>query len=538
MLEKFYTNEKKLKAEADRLNEITQKAEKKALNKLMQMNNQRLWQAGFVLPGNQRHNFLYSPNQELHAQLKNLRADSRYLFQNTPAVASAVAKIQQNIKPFKLASKVTNKKNGLNSKINTQIEDAWNDFCKMGNFEVSGRYSLNDCIDQMVIQKVIDGEILLRKVRGRGKYGYQIQLINTDQLHIETHNTISGPYSMGIEHDEWGTPMTFYINTKMPTEGGTVIPVPAKDIIHAFKPNGITAFRGVPLIAPVMTKIELLDDYAMAVITAAKNAACTAVTYEQKAYNIDGEPYDGSEQAIPVGNCENIMVQGIVAESLPYGVEKKLLTPNYPTQSYPEAVKVEKKDIATGIGLSYNTLYSDIEDPSFSGMKAAFIQDKNFFEEEQRFFIEKVLDVIFDDFIDTACSLGKLKLPAGPGGSWDIYKEHSFIGNGFAFLDRIKDTQADIADIDAGLANISEILALRGKDFEDFCQTKQRDLQTMARYGLVLTDVAPTNNPAMGKPTSEPNSEELVDEGTAAPEDSKPSVKMVDDDDELIFISL
>jgi len=502
-------------------------AEKKIIGRLMQ--NSKLWNAGmFDASNSDWMGTLLSPNQELRQNLKVLKQRARYLYQNTPVVFSAVRKAQQFVKPITLASKVTTSRNGFNIKANKTIEESWADFCKMGNFEVSGKFSLNDCIDQMLIQLFVDGEILLRKVMGRGKYGFQIQLLNTDQLVIETHNSLSGPYQMSIEYDEFDKPTKYFILNKLPTEGGsmgtgatgaTPIPFAPEEIIHAYLPHAVKAGRGVPLIAASMSKIEALDSYDNAVAVAAKMAACTSVTYEQ--LGLDDEPYEGAAAQGPAmlpGVSQTGLTPGM-AEALPPGVKKVLLTPNQPTQSYSEYTKSGKKDISTGIGWSYNTLYSDIEDPSFSGMKSAHTQDRTFIGEIQRFLVEKVLDVIFSDFIDNACALGKIKLPAGPDG-YESYKAHAFVGAGYPFIDRLKDTQADIADLDAGLSTFSDILAARGKDFEEHCQTRQKDNLILEQYGLSITNQIPTNNPAMGKPGATPNTDEMVEtEGKPSPKE-------------------
>jgi len=498
--------------DAQRIADITKAAEKNVIKNLMQSKN---FTAGMFDPTNSDWlGSILSPNQELKQNIKLLKIRARDLFNNSPVVKSFVSITQQSLKPFKLTSKVTNARNGYNTKVTSKIENAWDDFCKAGNFEVSGRYSLNEVIDQMIIQLLIDGEILLRKVKGRGKYGYQLQLLHTDQLMPETHNTLSGPYQMSIERDEWDAPVAYWINTKMPTEGGVgakQLRLPAEDVIHAFLPHAVGASRGVPLIASSMSTIQMLDSYRNAVIVAAKMAACTSVTYEQNGLN--DTPYDGAQDnglAMFPGVSSNALSPGM-AEALPPGVKKVLLSPNQPTQSFPEFNKNLKKEIAAGVGLSYNILYSDWESTSFSSTKACFIQDRAYVNNLQAFFISKILDVVFSDFIDSACALGKLDLPAIKT-SYDIYKEHAFIGKAFDYLDPLKDVEAQVALLAAGLTTYSDLLNEHGKDFEEVLQTRQKEKALMAQYGFVEAMPTPATNPALGKPGSTPNTPELEQE--------------------------
>ena len=126
----------------------------------------------------------FSPSQELYNDLRVLKTRSRDLYCNSPVVNNFVGLLQQNVighKGFTFKSKVLNSKNAVNAKVSRQIEDAWNDFCKSGNFEVTGQYGLVDALDMMVQSLAVDGEVLCKKVYGEGKYGLQVQLLHSEQ---------------------------------------------------------------------------------------------------------------------------------------------------------------------------------------------------------------------------------------------------------------------------------------------------------------------------------------------------------------------
>jgi len=182
--------------------------------------------------------------------------------------------------------------------------------------------------------------------------------------------------------------------------------------------------------------IKQLDDYRTAELVAAKVGACIAVFYTQDG-SVTSDPYNGMAsgpatgvqgapgttapvtgpipgQILKPGITPNRLAPGM-AEALPMGVKPNFLTPSHPNTAFGDFSNSLKLEIAAGIGLSYNILYSDWQNTSFSSMKAAYNQDKQFVEDLQEFLISKVLDVIYEDWIDFACMTGVLDLPAIAG---------------------------------------------------------------------------------------------------------------------------
>jgi len=483
---------------------------------------------------------LLSPNQEVRMAFPVIRARSRDLSENSPVMASFIGILQQSLKPYKLHSKVANARKGINSKVAGQIEDAWKEFTKAGNFEVSGRYSLDDALDQWIQSWATDGEVLIRRLRGMGPHGYQVQLIHTDLLAKDQTQTSN--YSMGIERNSWDAPVAFLLHTTHPGEGapgGQLLRLPPSDVIHAFKPHQIGACRGLPPAMASMRTIKLLDDYRTAELVAAKVGACIAVFYTQDG-SVTSDPYNGAAsgpasgvpggpgftapvssptgQILKPGITPNRLAPGM-AEALPMGVKPNFLTPSHPNTAFGEFSNSLKLEIAAGIGLSYNILYSDWQNTSFSSMKAAYNQDKQFVEDLQEFLISKVLDVIFEDWIDFACTNGVLDLPA-VAGSFDVYKDHKFIPPAFPMPDPLKDIQAQVADFALGTTSKSRLAAARGENYEEILIERQRDRELELEYGESDVTPQPTNNPAFGKPGTPANTP--VEGPAATPPPGKP----------------
>src|SRR5205085_11694175 len=57
-------------------------------------------------------------------------------------------------------------------------EDAFKDFSRLGNFEVTGKLS-RATFERLLIETVArDGEVLVRRLKKQGPHNYQVQLID------------------------------------------------------------------------------------------------------------------------------------------------------------------------------------------------------------------------------------------------------------------------------------------------------------------------------------------------------------------------
>jgi len=476
---------------------------------------------------------MLSPNQEVRAGFTLVRSRARDLVENSPVMQGYVGLLQQNLTPFKVQSKVGNARKGINRTASKIIEDAWEEHCKPGNFEVSGRFSFDECVKMWAQAWATDGEVLARHLFGQGPDGYCVQLLNSDLLAKETYDgaSKSSLYSMGVERDEWDRVIKYWIHSRYPQEsanGGPLLKLSPNEVIHAFKPHQIGACRGLPPCMASMTLIKQLDKYRQAEVTAALVGSCTAVFYTQDG-SVTADPYNGAGAGPAAGSPAPINEGGValdgpiggqilepgvttnhlepgMAEALPAGVTPHFLNPSHPATAFDAFTRSLKLDIAAGLKLSYNILYGDWQSTSFSSMKAAYNQDKQFLEDLQDFFIQKILDPIYENWIEWACMKGIIDLPA-VGGNYDIYKDHKFIAPAFPFADPLKDIQAQIADFGLGTTSKSRLAAARGESYEEILLERQHDRELETHYGETDETVKPTNDPALGKPGAPANTQ-------------------------------
>jgi capsid protein len=123
-----------------------------------------------------------------------LRERARNLVTDNALAARYIQLLRQNVigvEGFTFSNHATDPSGKADVFANTAIQTAWIVFGKAFNFSVSEDIALKDILDIVLSGLVTDGEAFIRLVRGRGKFGFQIQLIDP-MLLDETLNRAAG----------------------------------------------------------------------------------------------------------------------------------------------------------------------------------------------------------------------------------------------------------------------------------------------------------------------------------------------------------
>lgn len=426
----------------------------------------------------------FSPAQELWSQLGTLKVRSRDLYVNSPVVNNLVSLLQQNVvgnKGFAFRSKVINAKGAINNKLAKQIEEAWADFCKPNNLEITGLYGLIDALDIMIQSLAIDGEILIKKIYGEGKYGFVIQMLHSEQLPI-TDNSNYSEYKLGIKRNAYGRPIEYSIYNIHPSEGyAKLLPEPAEHIIHAFIPYQVNAPRGIPFATASMPTIKMLDEYRKAELVAARAEASAFIKITQKQPDdLDQDIF--LDSALPSSTTRDFVQPGMGMVMAP-GTDAEYVTAKHPNTAFESFDKALKKEISAGLGISYNSLYSDYENTSFSSMRAAYISERAFYRKVQNLIIEKVLMPIFESWIDTACASGRLNLPPVMG-NYDFYKACEFTGKAYEYSNPLQEAEAQKLLVECRLRSKTQICAENGTSYSDILDDLKAEQDLEGQKGL------------------------------------------------------
>lgn len=467
-----------------------------------------------------------SIDQELRGDLDRLRRRSRDLAKNNEYMAKFLRMVRNNVigQCMTLQSRPMDgaKLDGMAA---AAIERHWAEWCKPKACDVAGRAGFWTLMRAVVDAIARDGEPLIRLRPGSGPYGLQIQLLDIERLDT-THNVAKAGNSnaiiMGVEVDDDHRPVAYHLLRQMPGSSygerrGERERVPAEHIIHAFIGTEPEQTRGVPWAHAAMRRLNDLGGYREAAVIAARIGASKMGFFTSP--EPDQVPQDGKdEQGVPYTSA----TPGEFGV-LPAGVNFTEYNPAYPHEQFGDFTKSALRGIASGLGVSYNSLANDLEGVNFSSIRSGVLEERDEWMVLQGWFIEQVLDPIFDAWLRMALATGALTQTGAKGASAlpiakrDKFAQRIWMPRRWGWVDPLKDVQATVLAIQNNLETLTDANARNGVDIEDVFATRQRERELAAQYGIDLSPAAAPSKPGVEKPAADDA------EDSAGPEDTPSS---------------
>ena len=457
---------------------------------------------------------LVPADDEVRNGITRLRARARELSRNNPYVRQYLNLLKVNVigpDGFKLQAQVRNNDGRLAKLYNDRIEAAWYDWCKAPTTD--GKLS---CIDaqQLALATVAgDGEILVRMHRGPGvpnRYGLALELVDADLLDEAYFRAPGGgqpEIRMGVEVDAYGRPQAYHLwdgpapLLGLPYPERARIRVPADQIIHLYAPGRCNQTRGTSWLAPVMYSLNMLAGYAEAEITAARVGASSMGFFTRK----DG---DTGVAAREDGNLGFDANPGSLAFA-PEGYDFAPWDPHHPNNNYPAFIKAVLREIASGLGLSYNVLANDLEGVNYSSMRSGLLIERDLWRSLQRWWVAAFLDRVYTAWLEQALLSGGLVMDTRDPRKWRAAR---WAARGWPWVDPSKDVDATIQGIQTGLESRTDALAEQGKDLEDVLEQLAAEKELAAQYGVDIAGPAAAGaaKPAAKAEPKDENEEEAA----------------------------
>jgi lambda family phage portal protein len=410
------------------------------------------------------------PNAEVGAALRNLRKRSREAVRDNPYAARAVSirvaqEIGFGIKP---------RSNTGDTALDDQVDALWAQFVAQSDV-----YGVLDFYGQQALAartRSQDGEALIRLIRlspretrERGlALPLQLEVLEPDFLE-DAVQTMPGQARvvMGIEMDSRGRPAFYRLLRRHPGEGmpitggGALVDrVPASEIIHLYRAHQQRPgqVRGVPDAAPVLMRMQRLEEYTEAALEQAKVQALLGVFITTPDPLEMGGSGSGGDSAEPLGGrgYPTELYPGMVG-NLPVGSEPKFLQPSGAGSFEPFALH-EMMAIAVGFGVTYDQLTGDLRQANFSSLRAGKIEFRRSVEQDQWLMhIPRMCEPVYRAFIDAAVLSGRLTdRPAGYPVIWDTPR--------FEMVDPTKEIPAAVNAIRSGLETWPQAVSSMGYD--------------------------------------------------------------------------
>jgi lambda family phage portal protein len=448
---------------------------------------------------------ILSADQEIRGNLRLLRARGRELSRNNPVAKNFLNLLKANVvgpKGIGYQSQVRNNDGKLSRPINDKIEASWKEWAKKGNCTVDGKLSLRGVLELACSITATDGECFIRKVRGfPNKWGFALQMIDADQcdhLWSVPASKQTNEIRLGIEVDKWGRPVAYWISPGHPSDlGGSLVRerIPAEDMIHLYDPERVSQTRGVTWFHPVMLQLRMLEGYIEAELVAARTGAAKMGFFEYTDPSAYEEPNPDKKFTLEANPG--------TFETLPPGLKFSPWVPEHPAVAFPNFVVTILRQCATGLGVSYNALASDLVGVNYSSMRSGLLIEREQWKRDQSWLVEWVCDPVFSDWLAMSLLSGAVVLDSRDptkfmAGKWEP--------RGWAWVDPLKDAQSAILAIGARLKSRDMIVSEEGNDIEDVFESIVEEENLAEELGLDLT------LPSDKKPTGAEEDQSKLDE--------------------------
>lgn len=446
-----------------------------------------------------------SMDDDLRNSLDAVRNRSRDLFKNDAYAAKFGRMVRNNVvgaQGFVLQCAAVESNGKPDAAANTAIEDAWYRQCRPGNFDVTGKLSGDDFWRTAATVLPRDGELLIRKVRGKGcgEFGYQLQLLDVARLDTNFNREAtpgSNAIIMGVEVDSFRAPIAYHLFKSLRASVGSRERerVPATDILHLFIPWDAEQTRGLPWMHAAMHMLRQLGGYREAAVIAARIGASKMGIYTRT-----GEAVPPNEGEDEQGNFITTAEPGQF-EVAPDGYSFETFDPAYPHEQFDVFCKAALRGISSAWGVAYNGLANDLEGVNFSSIRSGVLEEREEWMVIQAWLIAIALVPIFEDWLAHALLGGSIRLPNGsslPAGKIDKFKAHTWQGRRWSWVDPMKDVEASVVAIENHLASPQQIAAQTGRDIVDVLDDIKRYHDMLRERGLPI----PQPKPAPPKPSA------------------------------------
>lgn len=402
---------------------------------------------------------------------------------------------------------------GLPDKLgNDAVENAFKKWGRRKNCDVTGTLGWKSAQSMFIRTVAVDGECFLRLVQNG--QDFRIQFIDSmlvDPM-LEDENRGNGnKISQGIEFDSWGKPVAYFVNSVVDDGysfgGKHYTRIPAEKMIHGFIPERIGQKRGIPWMATAMGKLRNLGAYEEAAVIAARVGASKMGFFQSE----DGAGFQG--ETLDDGTMITDAEPGTFHQ-LQEGVSFETYDPTYPVGEFAQFSKAMLRGVASGLGISYNTLASDLEGVNFSSLRAGVLEDREAFKSLQSFLIEYLCSPVFEEWLPNALLTGKIKVGEGaiPLSRVEKFENPHWNARRWSWVDPAKDIVLAKEAIRLGLRSRSAIIRELGADPEEVWHEIATEREVMADIGVPIDNATQTSAAqTMSTSVVVENEEEAVD---------------------------
>ena len=357
-----------------------------------------------------------------------------------------------------------------------------------------------------------DGELFSQHLQGPvaglnhgTRVPYSIELLESDMVPLDYTPTES--VFGGIEFNDWNAPVAFYVHKRHPggyrsTLSADLKRVSADRMMHVAVRDRFTAFRGVSILASVITRIEDLKDYEESERVAARMAAavCAQIKRDKEMQWTPPAEFD------PLAPRNLRMRAGMVVDQLLPGEELAMVDPSRPNPNLVGFRDGQLRAFAAGTELGFSSVARNY-DGTYSAQRQELVEQDAAYKLMTEHFVARFVQPVWERFVETAIASGLLRVPSNIRP--ETVSQAEFRGPPMPWIDPLKEANALRQLTRAGFKSSEQAIAERGGNLQDVYEQLARERELAAELGLVLeadaaTDTAPPA-PEPAEPAPEPS---------------------------------
>ena len=454
-----------------------------------------------------------SINETIRMQLRSLRARSRDVVKNNDYAKRYIGLLCQNVigaNGIVLQARSVGADGKLDKVANAAIEKFWRKWGKRCTLD--GVSSWHDVCKLFISTIAEDGEILIRKYRGRGVMNFSLQLLDPEMLDIDYFAELKGGrrIRMGIEFSAESVAIAYHLLTVSGANGSYVfsgrnyVRVPADEIMHEFVREKVGQLRGIPWFATPALRLRMLDGFEDAALVNARYGASKMATIETEA---GAAPYTGDD--VPDDEDDGEVLQEIeagIVEELPVGKKLVAFDPTYPSNEFASFVQQMNRGAAAGLNMAYHTFANDLSGVNYSAGVLGEQENRLSWCMLQTFTVDRLCSVVFEEWLSIQLATGGIAVPTKTGvpkplraAMFDKYAEVEWQPMRWAAIDPVKTMRGYEIGINLGLYSKSQVIRELGRNPDDVQQEIENEYDFYDKFGV-------NTAPADGK-TEKPDEE-------------------------------
>ncbi|MGL1931745.1 MAG: phage portal protein [Desulfotalea sp.] len=454
------------------------------------------------------------PNVGL-AGLSTIRRRARHFERNTTLVKSALNSYASNM----IGVGITPEFRFRDPKKNEEFKELWDDcLSQLDHLGFSDFYGLQEIVARLLVR---DGEaiVVIREQEPHPDLYVPIKIQVLESDHLDANYNDFAENGNEIRHSiefENGVPVAYHLlddhpgETFLTSSGGQKTRVPVDDVCFVFHATRGGQVRGGSFIAPIVTKINLIDRYEDAELDRkVKHASIGGFVYQDTTHL--PPPMPGQKSGVFQGGVQSIEVKPGTFPVLRNGGRIAFTETPDVGNNYEPFMKFNYRMVASSLtGITYEQLSGDLSGVNYTSLRAGRIESDRFcqmlvartviFQFCRKFINRWIRTAILTGAVSTVSAKEYLDHPRKYHRvNWNLHKK--------PFTDPVKDRLAEQMDIRNGLISRREVAASHNRSIEIIDRENAEDLKRAEDIGLRY-DCYPSHSNKAG--TAQAKAEENV----------------------------